>query len=135
MPAPVAWLNRLLEGQWRPTAQPLPALLRLSRARDGEMRRVDLAHALVPVPSGVTRLLTHLEHDGHVAQGKSDKDGRVRSAVITEKGRARHAQATPLHTGAIQMLLGQRYSDEELAILSDLFARLDVAPGDRSFSG
>lgn len=98
------------------------------------MRRVDLAHALLLTPSGVTRPLTHLEHGGHVAQGKSDKDGRVRSAVITEKGRARLAQATPLHTAAIQMLLGQRYSDEELAILSDLLARLDVTPGDRSFS-
>ena len=42
------------------------ALLHLSHAEEGSMRRVDLAERLMLTPSGVTRLLDGLERDGWV---------------------------------------------------------------------
>src|SRR5205807_895610 len=48
------------------------ALLRLSRAEEGAMRRIDLAGELLLTPSGVTRLLDGLERGGYVEKGVCD---------------------------------------------------------------
>src|SRR2546430_12341339 len=48
------------------------ALLHLSHADEGAMRRVDLAEKLVLTPSGVTRLLDGLERAGCVEKGSCE---------------------------------------------------------------
>ena len=100
------------------------ALLRLSRADNGMMRRVDLAQALILTPSGVTRLLEGLERAGLVAKATCASDARVTYAALTDAGKTKLKQASRSHVASIRAFFGERYSDEELETLADLLARL-----------
>ena len=100
------------------------ALLRLSRADGGMMRRVDLAQALILTPSGVTRLLDGLERTGLVAKATCASDARVTYAALTDAGKTKLKQASRSHVASIRAFFGERYSDEELETLADLLARL-----------
>jgi DNA-binding MarR family transcriptional regulator len=105
------------------------ALLRLARAPDLRMRRVDLANGLLLTAGGVTRLLDGLERDGFVAREECASDRRVSYAVLTEAGRAKLREASKSHTRQIRELLGASYDDDELAQLIALLDRLpDVDP-------
>jgi DNA-binding MarR family transcriptional regulator len=103
------------------------ALLRLSRAEDARMRRVDLANELLLTPSGVTRLLDGLERSGLVEKAACASDARVTYAVLTEAGRARLEEASRAHVAAIEALFEQRLSRKELAALAELLGRLPDA--------
>ena len=103
------------------------ALLVLSRAEDGRMRRVDLAGELVLTASGVTRLLDGLESAGCVEKASCASDARVTYAVLTKKGRELLTRASADHTAAVATLFEQRYSPEELETLAELLGRLPEA--------
>ena len=108
------------------------ALLRLVRAPDSRMRRVDLAGELLLTASGVTRLLDGLERDGFVARQLCPSDRRVTYAVLTEAGRTKLREASKSHTRQIAELLGAHYDEDELAQLAGLLDRLpgvDPDPG------
>jgi DNA-binding MarR family transcriptional regulator len=105
------------------------ALLQLSHARDGAMRRVDLAEALGLSASGVTRLLDGLQRDGLVENRTCERDGRVVYAALTEAGLTKLAEASCSHVGAIRALFEERYAPEELRTLAELLERL---PGDQT---
>src|SRR5213080_1155532 len=60
------------------------ALLRLARAPDTRLRRVDLANGLLLTAGGVTRMLDGLERDGFVAREECSSDRRVTYAVLTQ---------------------------------------------------
>ena len=120
-------LNAHIQGEHRLPLNEHRALLQLSRAENGRMRRVDLARALLLTPSGVTRLLSRLEQAGFVAKGSSDRDARVSRVLITDRGRARLAEATSSRMARVKVLLAQRYSREELLTLAELLGRLDVS--------
>jgi DNA-binding MarR family transcriptional regulator len=105
------------------------ALLRLARAPDSRMRRVDLANGLLLTAGGVTRLLDGLERDGFVAREECPNDRRVTYAVLTEAGRDKLREASESHTRQIRELLGGTYDEDELAQLIALLDRLpDVDP-------
>ncbi|MFL5909603.1 MAG: MarR family winged helix-turn-helix transcriptional regulator [Gaiellaceae bacterium] len=108
------------------------ALLRLARAPESRMRRVDLAGELLLTASGVTRLLDALERDGYVARQLCPSDRRVTYAVLTEAGRTKMREASKSHTRQIAELLGAHYDEDELAQLAALLDRLpgvDPEPG------
>ena len=100
------------------------ALLRLARASDRRMRRVDLANDLLLTAGGVTRLLDGLERDGFVAREACESDRRVSYAVLTKAGRDKLREATKSHTRQIRELMGATYDDDELAQLTALLDRL-----------
>ena len=102
------------------------ALLRLVRAPESRLRRVDLANGLLLTAGGVTRLLDGLERDGFVAREECSSDRRVSYAVLTEAGRAKLREASKSHTRQIRDLLGDPYDEDELA---QLVALLDRLPG------
>ena len=105
------------------------ALLRLARAPDSRLRRVDLANGLLLTAGGVTRLLDGLERDGLVARKECSSDRRVSYAVLTQAGRAKLREASKSHTRQIRELLGSLYDDDELSQLIALLDRLpDVDP-------
>jgi DNA-binding MarR family transcriptional regulator len=106
------------------------ALLHLSRADKGALRRVDLAGELVLTPSGVTRLLDGLEQAGLVCKGTCESDARVTYAVLTDAGRARLEEASCSHVAAVSQLFGERFDDDELEALASLLGRLPGADGD-----
>jgi DNA-binding MarR family transcriptional regulator len=105
-------------------------LLRLSRAPDRRMRRVDLAGEVLLTPSGVTRLLDGLESAGFVARGTCDSDRRVVYAVLTDAGLAKLREASTTHVAQVEDLFGTQLDEQELTTIADLVARLGDAAAD-----
>ena len=103
------------------------ALLHLSRAEGGRMRRVDLAENLLLTASGVTRLLDGLEAQGLVERAACSSDRRVVYAVITADGSDRLRAASDSHIAAVTALFETRLTPEELGRLGELLARLPGA--------
>jgi DNA-binding MarR family transcriptional regulator len=125
-------LSTQLQNQFGLTINDYEALIRLSHAEDGRMRRVDLAQALVLTPSGVTRLLDGLERAGLVQKATCQSDARVTYAVLTRKGRKRLDKAAKAHIAAVRALFTERFDDDELADLARLLGRLPGTEGDES---
>ncbi|MGN6379897.1 MAG: MarR family winged helix-turn-helix transcriptional regulator [Gaiellales bacterium] len=102
-------------------------LLRLARAPDQRLKRVELVSQVLLTPSGITRLLRRLETAGLVEKASCASDARVTYAVLTEAGRAKLDAATRSHVREIHTLLGGEFSKEELSTLAALLARLPQA--------
>jgi DNA-binding MarR family transcriptional regulator len=103
-------------------------LLRLARAPDRRMRRVDLASEVLLTASGITRLLDGLERGGLVERGSCESDRRVVYAVLTDAGLAKLRAASKSHVAQIDDLFAARFDDRELVTVADLLERLgDVA--------
>jgi DNA-binding MarR family transcriptional regulator len=100
------------------------ALLRLSQAEDGRLRRVDLAATLLLTASGVTRLLDGLERAGYVEKAACESDARVSYAVLTDAGRAKLAAAGSSHVRAIRETFEGDLDEAELRTLAELLGRL-----------
>jgi DNA-binding MarR family transcriptional regulator len=100
------------------------ALLHLSRAEEGRMRRVDLADRLLLTASGVTRLLDGLEQAGLVERASCASDRRVTYAVLTETGRTKLRESSESHVAGVRAFFEARYSREELEQLAGLLGRL-----------
>ena len=100
-------------------------LLRLSRAEDRRMRRVDLAEQVLLTASGVTRLLDGLEQSGYVERAACSSDRRVVYAVLTEEGLEKLRAASKTHIAQIETLFRARLDDSELDELAVLLARLE----------
>jgi DNA-binding MarR family transcriptional regulator len=99
-------------------------LLRLARAPEGRLRRVDLAEQVLLTASGVTRLLDGLERGGLVERGSCDTDRRVVYAVLTDSGLAKLREASESHLAQIDFLFASRFDEDELGELSALLVRL-----------
>jgi DNA-binding MarR family transcriptional regulator len=106
------------------TINDFEALLRLARAENGMMRRVDLAREILLTPSGVTRLLEGLERAGYVEKRTCESDARVTYAAVTPLGRSKLKAASRTHTAQVESLFSASYSGAELATLADLLERL-----------
>ena len=129
-------LNAQLTDDHGLTLSAYEALLRLARAPESRLRRVDLASDLLLTPSGVTRLLDGLEHDGFIAREECASDRRVSYAVLTGAGRDKLRQASKSHTRQIRELLGGAYDEDELVQLVSLLDRLPgVDPTGNSCDG
>ena len=100
-------------------------LLRLSRAPERKMRRVDLAEQVLLTASGITRLLDGLQASGYVDKAACSSDARVTYAVLTDAGHEKLRSAADLHVAGIHAKFAERYSDDEMATLAELLSRLD----------
>ena len=120
--------TRLLSAQLQAdhglTINDYEVLLRLARAPDRMMRRVDLAQEVLLTPSGITRLLDGLQSCGLVEKAACDSDARVVYAKLTDAGREKLKTATDDHVASIRALFGERFKDEELRTLCDFLDRL-----------
>jgi DNA-binding MarR family transcriptional regulator len=99
-------------------------LFLLAREPDHSMRRIDLSREVRLSPSGITRMLDRLETTGLVEKGACAKDARVTYAVLTEAGMQKLHECSPDHFAAIERLIGERLSDEEVEMLGELLGRL-----------
>jgi DNA-binding MarR family transcriptional regulator len=109
-------------------------LLRLARAPDRRMRRVDLSQQVLLTPSGITRLLSGLEESGFVRRASCASDARVTYAELTDEGLEKLKAAAKTHIGGVRDLFAERFSASELDSLRELLWRLPVenAPDDAS---
>jgi DNA-binding MarR family transcriptional regulator len=103
-------------------------LLRLARAPDRRMRRVDLAEQVLLTASGITRLLDGLEQSGFVERAACAADRRVVYAVLTDAGLEKLREASRSHLEQIDTLFRASLDEGELDGLTALLTRL--ADGD-----
>ena len=117
-------LNAELQGEHGLTVTEFEVLLLLSEAKEGALRRVDLAEGLQLTPSGVTRLLDGLEERAFVEKGTCSSDARVTYAVLTDAGREKLVSASCSHVASVRALFEERFTCEELEVLAALLGRL-----------
>jgi len=120
----VRGLDRELVADHGLTINDYEVLLRLDRAPDRMMRRVDLAQQVLLTPSGITRLLDGLQRCGFVEKAACASDARVVYAKLTDAGREKLSSATNDHVASIRGLFGGRFSGAELRTLCDFLERL-----------
>ncbi len=126
-------LNAQLTAEHGLTISDYEVLLRLSRAPDKQLRRVDLAEQVLLTASGITRLLDGLERCGYVERGSCASDRRVVYAVLTEAGVAKLAEASSSHLPQIDALFAERFGSTEIDDLTSLLVKLaedDTVPCD-----
>ena len=111
----VRQLNQELVNEHGLTINDYEVLLRLSRADDRMMRRVDLAEQVLLSPSGITRLL----------EKKACKsDARVSYAHLTDAGYEKLRECSRTHVAGIQRLFLDHFDADEQERLTELFARV-----------
>jgi len=109
------------------------ALLVLSRAEDGRMKRVELARSLMLTPSGITRLLQGLEDAGLVERASCATDLRVTYAQLTDAGRQKLESASGGHMTSVRALFEQHFAPDEIEAIAEILGKLPgVADGDES---
>ncbi len=117
-------LNADLVGEHGLTINAYEVLLHLARAPEGRLKPVELADRVVLTPSGITRLLANLERDGDIERASCPTDRRVSYAQLTDAGRAKLDVASSTHLAGVAEVFTGRFSDDELATLAELLARL-----------
>jgi DNA-binding MarR family transcriptional regulator len=122
--ATIRRLNAQLVADHDLTISDYEVLLRLARAPDRRMRRVDLAEQVLLTASGITRLLDGLEQAGLVERGSCASDRRVVYAVLTEEGLAKVRTASGSHVAQIDELFAERLTQDELETLGALLEKL-----------
>src|SRR6266542_317187 len=137
-PAVRAW-TRLLRAELQEehglTLNDYEALLVLSRAEDGRLKRVELARNLMLTPSGVTRLLQGLEDAGLVERASCATDLRVTYAQLTDAGREKLEAASSGHIASIRALFEEHFAHDEIDAIAEILGKLPgVAEGDDSCS-
>ena len=105
-------------------------LLRLSRADERRLRRVDLAQRVLLTASGITRLLDGLERSGFVCKETCATDARVSYAKLTDEGLEKLKRASITHLRGVDEQFVARYSAPELVTLAELLSRLPLAGTD-----
>jgi DNA-binding MarR family transcriptional regulator len=109
------------------------ALLVLSRAEGGRLKRVELARSLMLTPSGVTRLLQGLEDAGLVERASCETDLRVTYAQLTATGREKLEAASSDHVASIRALFEEHFAREEIDAIAEILGKLPgIAEGDDS---
>jgi DNA-binding MarR family transcriptional regulator len=110
------------------------ALLVLSRAEGGRLKRVELARSLLLTPSGITRLLQGLEDAGLVERAACATDLRVAYAQITDAGREKLQTASGSHIASIRALFEEHFADDEIDAIAKILGKLPGVAGDDSCS-
>jgi DNA-binding MarR family transcriptional regulator len=110
------------------------ALLVLSRAEGGRLKRVELARSLLLTPSGITRLLQGLEDAGLVERAACATDLRVAYAQITDAGREKLQTASGSHIASIRALFEEHFADDEIDAIAEILGKLPGVAGDDSCS-
>ena len=109
------------------------ALLVLSRAEDGRLKRVELARSLMLTPSGITRLLQGLEDAGLVERASCATDLRVTYAQLTDAGREKLEAASGDHIASIHALFEEHFAQDEIEEIAEILGKLpSIAEGDDS---
>jgi DNA-binding MarR family transcriptional regulator len=122
--AAIRQLNVQLTRDHGLTINDYEVLLRLARAPDRRMRRVDLAGEVLLTASGITRLLDGLEKAGFVERGACEGDRRVVYAVLTETGRDKLRTASKSHVAQIEELFSARLEESEQTTFAGLLERM-----------
>lgn len=128
--AAIRQLNAQLTRDHGLTINDYEVLLRLARAPDRRMRRVDLADEVLLTASGITRLLDGLERAGFVERGSCESDRRVVYAVLTDAGFDKLRDARTSHVAQIEELFSARLDESEQTTFAGLLERVAAESSD-----
>ena len=103
-------------------------LAALSEAPEGQMRMSELAEHLLLSPSGLTRRLDTLVHQGLVTRHRCQSDRRGSYAVLTDAGRGRLERAAPDHVEQVRRHFVDRLSRGQLSQLAEALDAVATAP-------
>jgi DNA-binding MarR family transcriptional regulator len=122
-------LDAELEAEHGLTLSALEALHRLGMAEGHSLRLSRLASACGLSLSRISRIVDSLEARGLVERRAVDTDARAVEGHLTGAGLelVRAAQAT--HFASVQHLFFERLSDQEIALLADVFSRFAPRAG------
>jgi DNA-binding MarR family transcriptional regulator len=120
-------LNRRLEEDARTTLLEHEAIHRLVIAPGRRLTMYELADALLVSRSGATRLIDRLEERGWVSRRVTPQDRRVVRAELTREGAAAFAHMGAVFAAAFEERFGRLVSDEEVAALRAVLAKLLAA--------
>src|SRR3954463_7285537 len=96
-------------------------LVNLESAPERQMRMSELADAVLLSRSGLTRLVERLEREGLLERRDCTEDARGAYAVLTHEGRTQLAEARETHLAGVRALFLERFDEEELQTLADLW--------------
>jgi len=102
-------------------------LLHLAAAPDGRLRMQELADSMWLSKSGLTRLCDRIEEAGYLTRASCPTDRRGTFAVITQEGRAKATEATPVFERASDELFLQHLSPREQTALSSAMQKVIAA--------
>ncbi len=84
----------------------------------------DLARRVLLSPSGLSRLVDRLEHEGLLGRQGSDNDGRAVRVCVTPAGRQRLNEAARTHVAVVRERFLQGLAEAELEQLAALWQRV-----------
>ena len=99
-------------------------LVQLEGVDEGRLRLSQLADAVLLSRSGLSRLVARLVRQGLVERQECVSDARGAFAAITERGRARLAEARETHRAGVRQRVLDRLGDEQKRELADAWAAL-----------
>jgi DNA-binding MarR family transcriptional regulator len=99
-------------------------LRQLALAPDERLRMADLAERVMLSRPGLTGVVTRLEQQRLVGRRSVSDDGRGLYATLTAPGRRCLLAAHPTHVASIRRRFADRYTADELRILTHLLGRL-----------
>jgi DNA-binding MarR family transcriptional regulator len=99
-------------------------MVALSEAPGHRIRMGELAGRLVFSPSRVTYQISSMVKRGLVRKQNCPDDGRGQEAVLTDEGMNALVTAAPLHLATVRESFIDDLDDEELAMVTRVFARL-----------
>ena len=102
-------------------------LVVLSEAPERRLRMGELAGRLVFSPSRITYQISSMVKRGLVRKQACPADGRGQEAVLTESGLAALEAAAPMHLVTVRDSFINQLDDEELAVITRVFAKVRKA--------
>lgn len=118
-------LERELQDEQHMALTDYDVLVQLAGVEPHRLRMSELADRLLLSRSGVTRLIDRLEAYGLVERVTCDDDRRGQWASLTDAGYERLRRASPTHLRGVAEHFLDRLSDEEIASLERMLARLE----------
>lgn len=103
-------------------------LMLVGTAPRRRMRISELSEGTLLSISGMSRMIDRLERDGLVVRASCDDDRRAAEVALTTAGRGRLRAARATHLGGVRAEFLERFDDDELALLGDLWTRI-APPG------
>ena len=100
------------------------ALMLLAGASEHRLRMSELADGALASPSGATRLVERLEHEGLAERVRCEEDQRGYYAVITDAGLRALREARPTHLEGVRRRFLEVISERDQRRLSELWSAL-----------
>lgn len=118
-----ARLNRQLQAESQLSLSDYEVLVVLSEADQGRLRPFELCDFLQWEQSRLSHHIRRMESRGLVTREGCTGDGRGAFVVLSPVGRAAIEAAAPSHAAAVRSLLFEAMTEEQVAVLEEVFTR------------